>query len=84
MTAPTHLTKYLPAGWTWHVVHRDDWTVADRGPCWAETGEHRRCGQRAVAADLNGRHPRGYCAQHLGWHRWVDGDRVMAWRAGAA
>ena len=81
----------LPAGREWRVIQAPDYRVMTGYMCNAsdDEGGWLRCGLPCVATrettdtgrltkNLYGE-PR--CERHLGSIRWVEGDRVMQWRA---
>lgn len=90
MKPPPPLTL-LPPGHEWRVIVASDWHPLTGWQCVAASGEGdwRRCGEPSVATcettdiGTQSRHAHGEtrCADHIGSIRWVDGDRVMQWRA---
>lgn len=89
---PQPPVELLPDGHEWRVITVEDWWPT-RGyalQCRAGIGaDFEMCGKPSVAASsttLEGhttvrRQGVPYCADHIGSIRWVDGDRVMQWRA---
>lgn len=87
---PAPAAELLPTGHEWRVIAPDDWWPLAGLKCRAGIDdEYAMCNEPSIASSsttLDGRstaRSQGvpYCAEHIGSIRWIDGDRVMAWRA---
>lgn len=93
---PQPPASLLPDGHEWHVIVAPDWRAMPSGRryiCVFQRGFGSQdvCGEPAVAVcamtllgrpsnrtDIGGE---PFCDAHMGSIRWIDGDRVMQWRA---